>query len=210
MAPLPGHLWNNDSQKQEDPVRELLKKEGAIALGKLFIQHSAALRGMVRVRLHPILQGRIDPCDVIQDVFLEALERLPEYLLRFRQKALLWIRLLTLQRLQIIHRRHLDTKKRDVRRENVLEQSGSTDPSTIPLPSLFADPLDRVCQEEQLHKLHGALEQMDERDREILVMRHFEHLSNEKTAQVLGISTTAAHKRYYRALRKLKDLFPRM
>ena len=37
-------------------------------------------------------------------------------------------------------------------------------------------------------------------DREVLVLRHFEELSNAETAQVLGLEKTAASNRYIRAL----------
>ncbi len=40
---------------------------------------------------------------------------------------------------------------------------------------------------------------MDSIDREVLALRHFEHLSNEETAQVLGLSKSAASNRYIRA-----------
>ena len=43
-------------------------------------------------------------------------------------------------------------------------------------------------------------------DREVLVLRHFEQLSNGECARVLGLSESAATKRYLRALRRLKDV----
>jgi RNA polymerase sigma-70 factor (ECF subfamily) len=43
-------------------------------------------------------------------------------------------------------------------------------------------------------------------DREILVLRHFEMLSNEETAQVLGIKRQAASNRHARALKRLKQI----
>ena len=47
---------------------------------------------------------------------------------------------------------------------------------------------------------------MEALDREILVLRHFEQLSNAEAAQVLDIQPAAASKRYFRALRRLKDV----
>ena len=41
-------------------------------------------------------------------------------------------------------------------------------------------------------------------DREILVLRHFEELSNNEVAEVLGIHKAAATNRYLRALRRLR------
>jgi len=45
---------------------------------------------------------------------------------------------------------------------------------------------------------------MDEIDREVLLLRHFEELSNKEAADVLGIQENAASNRYVRALTRLK------
>ncbi len=47
---------------------------------------------------------------------------------------------------------------------------------------------------------------MDEIDREVLAMRHFEELTNAEVAQALGIQETAASNRYVRAIRRLKAI----
>jgi RNA polymerase sigma-70 factor (ECF subfamily) len=46
---------------------------------------------------------------------------------------------------------------------------------------------------------------MDPIDREVLTLRHVEHLSNDETALALGLSKSAASNRYVRALRRLKE-----
>ncbi len=58
------------------------------------------------------------------------------------------------------------------------------------------------------HKLlvQEALNRMDAIDREVLTLRHFEQLSNEETALVLGLKKSAASNRYVRALRRLKEI----
>ena len=55
-----------------------------------------------------------------------------------------------------------------------------------------------------------ALNSMDPHDREVLILRHFEELSNAEAAEVLGIKPTAAVNRYVRALKRLKDVFQGM
>jgi RNA polymerase sigma-70 factor (ECF subfamily) len=47
---------------------------------------------------------------------------------------------------------------------------------------------------------------MDPIDREVLALRHFEQLSNQECARVLGIGESAATKRYIRALARLKEI----
>jgi RNA polymerase sigma-70 factor (ECF subfamily) len=58
------------------------------------------------------------------------------------------------------------------------------------------------------HKLivQEALNSMDPIDREVLTLRHFEHLSNDDTALVLDLSKSAASNRYIRALKRLKEI----
>lgn len=55
-------------------------------------------------------------------------------------------------------------------------------------------------------QLHHALDQMDSIDREVLALRHFEELTNQEVAEVLGIQQKAASIRYVRALRRLKAI----
>jgi RNA polymerase sigma-70 factor (ECF subfamily) len=59
-------------------------------------------------------------------------------------------------------------------------------------------------------RLQEALNSMDEMDREVLVLRHFEQLSNVEVAQVLGLAQRAASKRYVTALRRLKEILGTM
>ena len=54
--------------------------------------------------------------------------------------------------------------------------------------------------------LTQAIEQMSPLDQETIALRHFEGLTNTETAEVLGISVTAASNRYVRAITRLKDI----
>ena len=47
---------------------------------------------------------------------------------------------------------------------------------------------------------------MDPVDREILVLRHFEQLNNVDSSKVLGISESAASRRYAAALDRIGEL----
>jgi RNA polymerase sigma factor (sigma-70 family) len=69
-------------------------------------------------------------------------------------------------------------------------------------------PSQLMMREESLVKLQNGLNGLDKRDREVLVMRHFEQLSIQETADCLKISVAAAGKRCYRALKRIADLIP--
>ena len=55
-------------------------------------------------------------------------------------------------------------------------------------------------------RVQEALNSLDAIDREVLALRHFEQFSRAEAAQVLGITQEAGAKRYFRALKRLKDV----
>jgi RNA polymerase sigma-70 factor (ECF subfamily) len=63
---------------------------------------------------------------------------------------------------------------------------------------------------ERLLRIQEALNTLDPIDREVLALKHFEELSRAETAEVLGISPEAAAKRYFRALKRLKEVLASM
>ena len=183
------------------------------ALGALLSRHRERLKTMVRLRLDRRLQGRVDASDVLQEAFIEAAQRLPEYAKDApgrRMPFSLWLRFLTGQRLLIVHRRHLGTKMRDAKEEVSLYRRAMPEATTVTLAAQLLGRLTSPTRaaaraELQLH-LQQALNGMDAVDREVLILRHFEELNNNETAAVLGISKTAASNRYVRALRRLKHV----
>ena len=87
------------------------------ALGQVFSEHRQRLCRMVQLRLDRRLQGRIDASDVVQEAFIDASRRLAEYAANPAIPPFIWLRLLTVQRLQTLHRLQLGTKARDANRE---------------------------------------------------------------------------------------------
>jgi RNA polymerase sigma-70 factor (ECF subfamily) len=54
--------------------------------------------------------------------------------------------------------------------------------------------------------IQSAIEAMDDKDREIILMRHYEQLSNQEIAEALELTEPAASMRYLRALKRLRVL----
>src|SRR3954447_16364237 len=92
------------------------------AWGALLVRSRDRLRRMVALRLDRRLQGRVDPSDIIQESFIDAARRLPEYVKNPSIPFFIWLRRLTGQRLLEQHRRHLGAQTRDVGREVSLYQ----------------------------------------------------------------------------------------
>ena len=171
--------------------------------------HTPRLRRMVFVRLDPRLASRIDPDDVLQDVFLDAARQLADYLQDPQVPFFLWLRLLTGHWIGRAHRHHLGTQARNAGRDRSLDEVMPNASSVALAAHLIGRenrPNEAAQRAEQVARLHAALDEMDVTDREILSLRHFEHLSRAEAATVLGISEAAVGKRYLRALTRLKHL----
>ena len=67
-------------------------------------------------------------------------------------------------------------------------------------------PSRRLIRDELRRRVQAAMEQLAERDREILVMRHLEEMSAAEIAAILGISDGAVRVRLLRALARLRNL----
>jgi RNA polymerase sigma-70 factor (ECF subfamily) len=88
---------------------------------------------MVRMRLNRRLQSRVDESDVLQDAFVEAVKRLPDYLSNPRAPFFLWLRQITFQRLIDLHRYHLGAQARDAGVEVALHRGRFPVASSISL-----------------------------------------------------------------------------
>jgi RNA polymerase sigma-70 factor (ECF subfamily) len=180
------------------------------ALAELFHAHRGRLEQLVRLRLDRRLQGRLDPADVLQEAYLDVARRFPEYAADPKLPFFLWLRLLTGQRLVDLHRQHLGTKMRTAALEVSLYRGDFPRASSASLAELLLGRLTTASKaairaETQL-RVQEALNALDPIDREVLVLRHFEMLSNEETAQVLGLKPSAASNRHLRALKRLKEI----
>jgi RNA polymerase sigma-70 factor (ECF subfamily) len=200
-----------------DDSEELLRRAAAgdeAALATLWECHRARLRQMVRLRLDRRLQGRVDPSDVLQDAYLDLAARLPDYARERPMPTYLWLRLVTGQRLAQVHRQHLGAAIRDAGREVSLYRGALPQASSASLAAQllgrFTTASQAAIRAERQLRLQEVLNGLDEMDREVLALRHFEQLSNGEAAQVLGLSKTAANNRYIRALGRLRDLLGRV
>jgi len=118
-----------------------------------------------------------------------------------------WLRMIVMQTLVDLHRRHLGAKMRDGGREIAIEDAGATSGSmAIALVGNLTSPTQAAARAERVDLVRQAIETMDTMDREVLALRHFEELANHEAAEVLGIQPKAASIRYVRALRRLKAI----
>jgi RNA polymerase sigma-70 factor (ECF subfamily) len=182
----------------------------AAAVNRLLDRHREAVRKLIALRMDRRMGPRVDASDIVQDVLLEASERLADYLANPRMPFHLWLRSLAKDRMIDLHRRHR-AGRRDVSREQPLAGGGDGfDRSSFHLADQLQDagltPAAAVIRQELEERFWTAVDALDEQDREIVLMRHAEHLGNGEVATALDISPAAAGMRYLRAMRRLKSL----
>jgi RNA polymerase sigma-70 factor, ECF subfamily len=201
------------TNSETGPSDELLRRAAAgepDALAELFTRHRDQLRRMVSLRLDRRLQGRVDPSDVLQEAQVEVLRRAARYGAEARMPPFLWLRLITLQQLITLHRRHLGAQMRSAGQEIALHRGPMPQATSASLAEMLLGRLTSPTQAAQRAEvrvlLQEALNSMEPLDREVLALRHFEELSNAEVAQVLGLTKTAASNRYIRAVERLRQI----
>lgn len=180
------------------------------AIDGLLERHRAAIRLMIDRRMDKVVQRRVDASDIVQDVLLEANRRLADYLANPSMPFQLWLRHMARDRLIDAHRRHRVAASRSLDREVPLTAADDGTRSAADLAGNIADreltPAAAATWHELERRFAGAVEQLEEADRQIVLLKHFEHLSTAEAADALGLSKPAAGMRYLRAMRRLRVL----
>ncbi|MCG8651464.1 MAG: sigma-70 family RNA polymerase sigma factor [Pirellulales bacterium] len=195
-------------QSETNVLVEKARSGDKSALAQLFDMYRERLRRMVALRQDARVRARFDASDVVQEVFVDVARRLPSFEQSSELPFYLWLRSLAGERLIQLHRMHLSAEKRAVQKE--LHQPAMPEASALFLASQLAGNFTSVdrglmrCELQQ--KIQEALNTMDQRDREVLALRHFEELSTEEIAEVLGLTRSGVLKRHTRALRRLSQL----
>ena len=200
--------------RESDELRARLRADGEQVLADEFSRHRLRLWRMVSFRLDSRLRGRVDPDDILQEAFLDAVQRLDHFLANPQTSLFIWLRLIVIQTMQNVYRRHLSTQKRDASREasKARDEFGDSTAASITafLEGQLTSPSQAAMKQEQMAQLDKALVRLSELDQEVLALRHFEELSNAETAEALGIDPKAASVRYFRALRRLKGVLEKL
>jgi RNA polymerase sigma-70 factor (ECF subfamily) len=175
------------------------------ALELLLVRHRPYLRQVVAMRMDAQMAARVDPSDIVQETQIEAVRRLPDYLARRPMPFRLWLIKTAHERLIVARRRHLEAGRRAVAREEPLPDRSSL----LLAGRIFArdpTPSQQLNERELAERVRQALAQLPAADREILMLRTFEGLSNQDVALLLDLDPGAASKRYGRAILRLHGI----
>lgn len=201
-----------------DPaVTELLERAengSRSAVNRLLTMYRGRLKKMIALRMDERLSTRLDPSDVVQEVCVEAVRRLPNYLQSRNVPFYFWLRGLAVDRMIDLRRRHVAAAKRSVQREVAGHLELSNRSAIVLMNRLFASvssPSKHLQKQEVETRIHEALAELSPMDQEILVLRYLEEFTPQEIAGMLGMSDRAIRRRHRLALVKLSgtlsDLF---
>lgn len=127
--------------------------------------------------------------DILQQVFLNAVEAIESFD-ESRASVGTWLYAITRNTVIDYYRR----KSRQAEQQEFNEE-------------LFAEKTDSAVSEEMLETLASALEELPERERDIVILRFYYGFSAKETAERVGVSYSNVRFLQHIALKKLKEFF---
>jgi RNA polymerase sigma-70 factor, ECF subfamily len=191
-----------DDSAETQHLLERIQAGDALAIEQLCERHGVLLLEFLRHRFDPRLRARVDPSDIVQETQMEVYRRLNDYLARRPMPFRLWLQKTAYERLQMLQRQHLGAGRRAADREAALPEASSQELAQK-LVSRGSRPSQALERAERAAQVRQALARLSARDREVLLMRHFEELPYGDIAVLLDVTPAAARQRHGRALVRL-------
>jgi RNA polymerase sigma-70 factor (ECF subfamily) len=184
----------------EDLVRRFRAGDASV-VATLFDRHLPMLRAQVKRRLPAGLRGKVGESDVVQDAWLAAFQRLPEFEDRGEGSFGRWLRQIAEHKVVDEVRRHVAVGKRDARRE--VRMATGEEPAARRTGD--RSPMSEVVAAEQEAGVREAISELSSDDRDVLRYLHEEGLTAAEVGERMGRSAEAVRKLYGRALGRLAD-----
>lgn len=181
-------------------------RSDSAALGLLLESCRSYLTLLARVQIGKRLQGKIDPSDVIQDVFLAAHRDFAQFAGTTDKSFTCWLRQILVCRLSDLVRHFCAAQRRDVRLERSLARDVDRSSQCLELMAKESSPSQHASRREQAVILADALKRLPEDYAEVIILRHFESLRFPEIARRMGRSVDSVEKLWVRALARLRGL----
>jgi RNA polymerase sigma-70 factor (ECF subfamily) len=194
----------SDSEETRGLLRRARNGEPE-ARALLLDRHRTYLHRLVEVRLDVKMRPRVDASDVVQEAQLEAVRRLDGFLQKPSMPFRLWLRQIAYDRLLMLRRQHVGAACRSVERDEPLPDHSSLLLAQKIL-ARHSTPSQQLVQRELARRVHQALSKLPSAERDVLIMRNLEGLSNQETAHVLQTDPATISRRYGRAVIRLREI----
>jgi RNA polymerase sigma-70 factor (ECF subfamily) len=197
-----------DDAQLDDETVQLTKQvqAGQIeAFEPLFDRHREYLMRLADLRLDSRVRPRVDPSDVVQETYMEAHRRFQDYVRSPPLPFRLWLRQIACDQSLKARRRHLETARRTVEREMSLPDQSSF-LLARQIRGMASTPSQELQKKELTRRVREAIAGLPEHEREVVVMRHYEGLSNQEIGILLKTEPATVSKRHGRAMLRLHNV----
>ena len=116
----------------------------------------------------------------------------------------LWLRQIACDESMKAHRRHRQTAKRSVDREIALPEQSSMLLARR-LQGMMSSPSQKLQRKETARILRDAIQRLPPHERDVVIMRHYEGLSNQEIGILLDVEPATVSKRHGRAMLRLHE-----
>ncbi len=188
----------------ESVVRAGICMNDSSVFEELCDKYRLVLRSIVEARMDRRMIQRLDASDIVQEALLEAFRRLDDFNQRKPMPLAAWLRETAIQQLQIAVRKHRTAASRSVLRQVSYEES-SVCRLAEQMTAIVQTAEDRHQIVEDAERTWRCLNELSDVDREILLLRYVNGLSNAASAELLNVTETVASKRHCRALVRLQN-----
>lgn len=198
-------MTDPNTDEPEKLIREA--RTGDEPFGRLLARYANYLTILARVEVGRRLQAKLDPTDLVQDVFLEAHRHFPAFRGSTEPEFVAWLRQILAGVLANTLRRYFGTQARDPRLEQELR--AGVDQSSCMLCEQIASPgtspSEVASRREQAVLFADALGRLPDDYREVIVLRHLEALPFADVANRMGKTVDSVEKLWLRALTRLRQ-----
>jgi RNA polymerase sigma-70 factor, ECF subfamily len=197
----------SDTPTDPQTLIEQARRGDAAALGRLLDTYRVALKRIAERQLFARLAVRMDASDVVQQTFLEAHRGFGQFEGQSVPELLAWLQRILHHNLLGLIRDHATLQKRDVRREQSLDDSRAAPAGRDLLPGHGSTPSQKVMRYEEEDRLLQAIATLPEDQREAVHLRHLQRLSLTEIAQRLNKTPVAVASLIKRGMQTLRKHF---
>lgn len=147
------------------------------------------------------IRAKVGVSDIVQQTMLKAHQNADGYLGTSETELRAWLRIVVENTVRDAVRRHVEAEKRTVDREDSLEPG-----LLATLRAKQESPSSALAVRERDRRLLAAIEQLPERQRKVVEMRHSEQLAYEQIAERMGTTAQAARQLWTRAMHQLRTI----
>lgn len=177
------------------------------AYERLFERYYSDIQRKARQRLGAGLRREVDSCDVVNEAMIEAIRSFDRFEVRSKPAFLAWLYRIVENRI-----RNIKQRVNAIKRDRGLEVALDHIQDAVSTGRLVLEPVDersppdeQAIEREEAALVRKCLEQLDERQRSVILLRESEQLSWEEVArQINGSSPNAARMLFVRAKIALK------